>query len=78
MGSGEWGMRNRKLYPFSRLPTPDSRLPTPDSRLPTPDSRLPTPDSPFPIYFALTGNSRSKTNSIMTSVRATAEVFAAR
>ena len=28
-------------------------------------------------HFALTGNSRSKTNSIMISVRATAEVFAA-
>ena len=38
------------------------------------------PLSPPPLvffYFALTGNSRSKTNSIMISVRATAEVFAA-
>jgi hypothetical protein len=37
--------------------------------------------SPPPLvffYFALTGNSRSKTNSIMISVRATAEVFAAK
>jgi hypothetical protein len=37
--------------------------------------------SPPPLvffYFALIGNSRSKTNSIMISVRATAEVFAAK
>ena len=35
------------------------------------------PHSAFP-YFALTGKSRSKTNSIMISVRATAKVFAAK
>jgi hypothetical protein len=37
----------------------------------------PSPRRPVPVYFALMGYSRSKMNSVMNSVRATAEVLAA-
>jgi hypothetical protein len=63
IGSGEWGVGSGEWGVGS-----GDRKNTP----------FPIPHSLFPIYFALTGNSRSKTNSIMISVRATAEVFAAK
>jgi hypothetical protein len=64
MGNGEWGMGNGEWGMGRRTYFP----------LPTPHSPLPTPHSP---HFALVGYSRSNTNSVMNSVRATTEVFAA-
>ena len=62
MGVGGWRMEDGECGEYITYHSPSSIL---------------HPLSPIP-YFALTGNSRSKTNSIMISVRATAEVFAAK